>query len=112
MKNIKAENTLSKGCIVLVGDDHTKRLNWNLGKTLKLYPKQRREDGNKGSHLTINIDPELSNTRGRQLLRCSPAPVFLMVELYWSSELRKVDSSRQKPFRNSPVSVLLIVKLK
>ncbi|GFV00883.1 integrase catalytic domain-containing protein [Trichonephila clavipes] len=27
-----------EGDIVLVGDDHTKRLNWNLGKILKLYP--------------------------------------------------------------------------
>ncbi|GFV86996.1 hypothetical protein TNCV_762061, partial [Trichonephila clavipes] len=37
-RNIKGENTLSEGDIVLVGDDHTKRLNWNLGKILKLYP--------------------------------------------------------------------------
>ncbi|GFU69166.1 integrase catalytic domain-containing protein [Trichonephila clavipes] len=48
-RNIKGENTLSEGDIVcvLVGDDHTKRLNWNL-------------DANEGSHLPINIDPELS----------------------------------------------------
>ncbi|GFV14045.1 DUF5641 domain-containing protein [Trichonephila clavipes] len=37
-RNIKGENTLSEGDIVLVGDGHTKRLNWNLGKILKLYP--------------------------------------------------------------------------
>ncbi|GFS68954.1 integrase catalytic domain-containing protein [Trichonephila clavipes] len=37
-RNIKGENTLSEGDIVLVGDDHTKRLNWNLGKILKVYP--------------------------------------------------------------------------
>ncbi|GFV47976.1 DUF5641 domain-containing protein [Trichonephila clavipes] len=37
-RNIKGENTLSEGDIVLVGDDHTKRLHWNLGKILKLYP--------------------------------------------------------------------------
>ncbi|GFW44307.1 DUF5641 domain-containing protein [Trichonephila clavipes] len=39
-RNIKGENTLSEGDIVcvLVGDDHTKRLNWNLGKILELYP--------------------------------------------------------------------------
>ncbi|GFW94007.1 integrase catalytic domain-containing protein [Trichonephila clavipes] len=37
-RNIKGENILSEGDIVLVGDDHTKRLNWNLGKILKLYP--------------------------------------------------------------------------
>ncbi|GFS59883.1 integrase catalytic domain-containing protein [Trichonephila clavipes] len=36
--NIKEENTLSEGDIVLVGGDHTKRLNWNLGKIRKLYP--------------------------------------------------------------------------
>ncbi|GFW33183.1 uncharacterized protein TNCV_4699991 [Trichonephila clavipes] len=29
-RNIKGENTLSEGDIVLVGDDHTKRLNWNF----------------------------------------------------------------------------------
>ncbi|GFW46954.1 integrase catalytic domain-containing protein [Trichonephila clavipes] len=48
-RNIKVENTLSEGDIVcvLVGDDHTKRLNWNL-------------DANEGSHLPINIDHELS----------------------------------------------------
>ncbi|GFQ70094.1 DUF5641 domain-containing protein, partial [Trichonephila clavata] len=38
IKNIKGEDTLSEGDIVLVGDDHTKRINWNLGKILKLYP--------------------------------------------------------------------------
>ncbi|GFT48661.1 DUF5641 domain-containing protein [Trichonephila clavipes] len=40
-KKYKGENTLSEGdivCVFLVGDDHTKRLNWNLGKILKLYP--------------------------------------------------------------------------
>ncbi|GFX79547.1 integrase catalytic domain-containing protein [Trichonephila clavipes] len=37
-RNIKRESTLSEGDIALVGDDHTKRLNWNLGKILKLYP--------------------------------------------------------------------------
>ncbi|GFY29277.1 DUF5641 domain-containing protein [Trichonephila clavipes] len=48
-RNIKGENTLSEGNIVcvLVGDDHTKRLNWNL-------------DANEGSNLPINIDHELS----------------------------------------------------
>ncbi|GFU84022.1 integrase catalytic domain-containing protein [Trichonephila clavipes] len=48
-RNIKGENTLSEGDIVcfLVGDDHTKRINWNL-------------DANEGSHLPINIDHELS----------------------------------------------------
>ncbi|GFW33187.1 uncharacterized protein TNCV_4700031 [Trichonephila clavipes] len=29
-RNIKGENTLSEGDIVLVGDDHIKRLNWNF----------------------------------------------------------------------------------
>ncbi|GFV26984.1 uncharacterized protein TNCV_937251 [Trichonephila clavipes] len=29
IRNIKGKNTLSEGDIVLVGDDHTKRLNWN-----------------------------------------------------------------------------------
>ncbi|GFU54179.1 DUF5641 domain-containing protein [Trichonephila clavipes] len=29
-RNIKGENTFSEGHIVLVGDDHTKRLNWNF----------------------------------------------------------------------------------
>ncbi|GFT13510.1 uncharacterized protein TNCV_3829971 [Trichonephila clavipes] len=29
-RDIKGENTLSEGDIVLVGDDHTKRLNWNF----------------------------------------------------------------------------------
>ncbi|GFT52662.1 DUF5641 domain-containing protein [Trichonephila clavipes] len=46
-RNIKGGNTLSEGDIVLVGDDHTKRLNWNL-------------DANEGSHLPFNIDHELS----------------------------------------------------
>ncbi|GFW34114.1 uncharacterized protein TNCV_287961 [Trichonephila clavipes] len=83
-KNIKGENTLSEGDIVLVGDDHTKRLNWNLGKILKLYPGKDKKvrvaqvktkfgsflrpvqkivsprDANEGSHLPINIDYELS----------------------------------------------------
>ncbi|GFT92301.1 DUF5641 domain-containing protein [Trichonephila clavipes] len=101
-RNIKGENTLSEGDIVLVGDDHTKRLNWNLGKILKLYPGKDKKvrvaqvktkfgsflrpvqklyllevmeknkssvhptnsplfsDANEGSHLPINIDPELS----------------------------------------------------
>ncbi|GFU74678.1 integrase catalytic domain-containing protein [Trichonephila clavipes] len=49
-RNIKGENTLSERDIVLVGDDHTKRINWNL-------------DANKGSHLPINIDHELSKTQ-------------------------------------------------
>ncbi|GFX87384.1 integrase catalytic domain-containing protein [Trichonephila clavipes] len=38
IRNIKGGNTLSERDIVLVRDDHTKRLKWNLGKTLKLYP--------------------------------------------------------------------------
>ncbi|GFT39868.1 integrase catalytic domain-containing protein [Trichonephila clavipes] len=38
IRNIKVENSLSEGDIVLVGDDHTRRLNRNLGKILKLYP--------------------------------------------------------------------------
>ncbi|GFY16086.1 DUF5641 domain-containing protein [Trichonephila clavipes] len=101
-RNIKGENTLSERDIALVGDDHTKRLNWNLGKILKLYPGKDKEvgvalvktkfgsflrpvrklyllevmeknkssvhpinsplfsDANEGSHLLINIDPELS----------------------------------------------------
>ncbi|GFU89082.1 uncharacterized protein TNCV_2895301 [Trichonephila clavipes] len=103
-RNIKGENTVSEGDIVcvLVGDDHTKRLNWNLGKILKLYPGKDKKvgvaqvktkfgsfrcplrksyllevteknkssvhptnsplfsDANEGSHLPINIDPELS----------------------------------------------------
>ncbi|GFV40736.1 integrase catalytic domain-containing protein [Trichonephila clavipes] len=101
-RNIKGENTLSEGDIVLVGDDYTKRLNWNLGKILKLYPGKDKKvrvaqvktkfgsflrpvrklyllevmeknkssvhptnsplfsDANEGSHLPINIDPELS----------------------------------------------------
>ncbi|GFX87170.1 uncharacterized protein TNCV_2059411 [Trichonephila clavipes] len=101
-RNIKGENTLSEGDIVLVGDDHTKRLNWNLGKILKLCPGKDKKvgvaqvktkfgpflrpvrklyllevteknkssvhptnsplfsDANEGSHLPINIDPELS----------------------------------------------------
>ncbi|GFX80041.1 DUF5641 domain-containing protein [Trichonephila clavipes] len=29
-RNIKGENTLSEEDIVLMGDDHTKRLNWNF----------------------------------------------------------------------------------
>ncbi|GFR21478.1 integrase catalytic domain-containing protein [Trichonephila clavata] len=37
-KNIKAEDTLSEADIILVRDDHTNRINWNLGKILKLYP--------------------------------------------------------------------------
>ncbi|GFW20523.1 DUF5641 domain-containing protein [Trichonephila clavipes] len=99
-RNIKGENTLSEGDIVLVGDDYTKR--WNLGKILKLYPGKDKNvgvaqlktkfgsflrpvrklyllevmeknkssvhptnsplfsDANEGSHLPINIDPELS----------------------------------------------------
>ncbi|GFW08015.1 DUF5641 domain-containing protein [Trichonephila clavipes] len=101
---IKGENTLSEGDImcVLVGDDLTKRLNWNLGKILKLYPGKDKKvgvaqvktkfgsflrpvrklyllevteknkssvhptnsplfsDANEGSHLSINIDHELS----------------------------------------------------
>ncbi|GFX95230.1 integrase catalytic domain-containing protein [Trichonephila clavipes] len=46
-RNIKGENTLSEGDIVcvLVGDDHTKRLNWNLGKILKLYPGKDKKVG-------------------------------------------------------------------
>ncbi|GFV63015.1 integrase catalytic domain-containing protein, partial [Trichonephila clavipes] len=46
-RNIKGENTLSEGDIVyvLVGDDHTKRLNWNLGKILKLYPGKEKKVG-------------------------------------------------------------------
>ncbi|GFX87532.1 DUF5641 domain-containing protein [Trichonephila clavipes] len=63
-RNIKGENTLSEGDIVcvLVGDDHTKRLNWNLGKILKLYPGKAwsSPNANEGSHLPINIDQELS----------------------------------------------------
>ncbi|GFV93592.1 DUF5641 domain-containing protein [Trichonephila clavipes] len=95
-RNIKGKNTLSEGDIVLVGDDHTKRLNWNLGKILTLYPGKDKKvrvaqvktkfgsflrpvrklyllkvmekttnsplfsDANEGSHLPINIDPELS----------------------------------------------------
>ncbi|GFV59408.1 uncharacterized protein TNCV_235641 [Trichonephila clavipes] len=103
-RNIKEENTLSEGDIVcvLVGDDQNKRLNWNLGKILKLYPGKDKKvgvaqvktnfgsflrpvrklyllevmeknkssvhptnsplfsDANEGSHLPINIDPELS----------------------------------------------------
>ncbi|GFS91704.1 integrase catalytic domain-containing protein [Trichonephila clavipes] len=101
-RNIKGENTLSERDIVLVGDDHTKRLNWNLGKIWKLYPGKDEKirvaqvktkfgsflrperklyflemmeknkssvhptnyslfsDANEGSHLPINIDPELS----------------------------------------------------
>ncbi|GFX00045.1 DUF5641 domain-containing protein [Trichonephila clavipes] len=101
-RNIKGENTLSEGDIVLVGDDYTKRLNWNLGKILKLYPGKDKKvrvaqvktkfgsflrpvrklyllevmennkssvhptnsplfsEANEGSHLPINIDPELS----------------------------------------------------
>ncbi|GFT18623.1 DUF5641 domain-containing protein [Trichonephila clavipes] len=101
-RNIKGENTLSEGDIVLVEDDHTKRLYWNLGKILKLYPGKDKKvrvaqvktkydsflrpvrklyllevrkkhkssvrptksplfsDANEGSHLPINIDPQLS----------------------------------------------------
>ncbi|GFX21741.1 integrase catalytic domain-containing protein [Trichonephila clavipes] len=46
-RNIKGENTLSEGDIecVLVGDDHSKRLNWNLGKILKLYPGKDKKVG-------------------------------------------------------------------
>ncbi|GFT44324.1 integrase catalytic domain-containing protein [Trichonephila clavipes] len=106
-RNIKGENTLSEGDIVyvLVGDDHIKRLNWNLGKILKLYPGKDKKvgvaqgktkfasflrpvrklyllevmeknkssvhptnsplfsDANEGSHLPVNIDPELSKTQ-------------------------------------------------
>ncbi|GFX70606.1 integrase catalytic domain-containing protein [Trichonephila clavipes] len=46
-RNIKGENTLSEGDIVcvLVGVDHTKRLNWNLGKILELYPSKDKKVG-------------------------------------------------------------------
>ncbi|GFT92004.1 integrase catalytic domain-containing protein [Trichonephila clavipes] len=131
-RNIKGENTLSEGDIVLVGDDHTKRLNWNLGKILKLYPGKDKKMlmkeviylfsifyGETSGHQLetgslINIDPELSKPqraaplRCRPVLRCSPVPVFLMVELDWSPELRQVDTSRQKPLRCSPVPVFLM----
>ncbi|GFS67792.1 integrase catalytic domain-containing protein [Trichonephila clavipes] len=102
IRNIKGENTLSEGDIVLVGDEHSKRLNWNLDKILKLYPGKDKKvrvaqvktkfgsflrpvqklyllkvmeknkssvhpinsllfsDANEGSHLFININPELS----------------------------------------------------
>ncbi|GFS48702.1 uncharacterized protein TNCV_2707441 [Trichonephila clavipes] len=98
----RGKYTLSEGDFVLVGDDHTKRLNWNLGKILKLYPGKDEKVrvaqvktkfgsllrtvqilyllevmeknkssvhpinsplfsvANEGSHLPINIDPELS----------------------------------------------------
>ncbi|GFV77232.1 integrase catalytic domain-containing protein [Trichonephila clavipes] len=72
-RNIKGENTLSEGDIVLVGDDHTKRLNWNLVQKLYLLEVMEKNkssvhptnsplfsDANEGSHLPINIDPELS----------------------------------------------------
>ncbi|GFW87731.1 uncharacterized protein TNCV_4486961 [Trichonephila clavipes] len=122
-RNIKVENTLSEVNIVLVGDDHTKRLNWNLVQKLYLLEVMEKKkssvhptnsplfsDANEGIHLPINIDPELSNPRGRQPLRCSPVPVFLMVELDWSPELRHVDTSRQKPLRCSRVPEFLMGK--
>ncbi|GFR15054.1 integrase catalytic domain-containing protein [Trichonephila clavata] len=37
IKNIKGEDTLSEGDIVLVGDDHTKRINWNLDTELSKH---------------------------------------------------------------------------
>ncbi|GFR12496.1 DUF1758 domain-containing protein [Trichonephila clavata] len=36
IKNVKGEDTLSEEDIVLVGDDHTKRINWNLGAATPL----------------------------------------------------------------------------
>ncbi|KFM70459.1 hypothetical protein X975_10433, partial [Stegodyphus mimosarum] len=35
---VKRESILKEGEIVLLGNDHTKRLNWNLGHIVKLYP--------------------------------------------------------------------------
>ncbi|GFW40724.1 DUF5641 domain-containing protein [Trichonephila clavipes] len=72
-RNIKGENTLSEGDIVLVGDDPTIRLNWNVERKLYLLEVTEKNkssvhptnsplfsDANEGSHLPINIDHELS----------------------------------------------------
>ncbi|GFT63107.1 integrase catalytic domain-containing protein [Trichonephila clavipes] len=72
-RNIKGEITLSEGDIVLVGDDHTKSVNWNLVRKLYLLEVTEKNkssvhptnsplfsDANEGSHLPINIDHELS----------------------------------------------------
>ncbi|GFW07454.1 integrase catalytic domain-containing protein [Trichonephila clavipes] len=154
-RNIKVENTLSEGDIVcvLVGDDHTKRLNWNLGKMLKLYPSKDKKvgvaqvktkfgsflrpvrklyilevmeknkssvhptnsplfsDDNKGSHLPINIDHELS--KPQRAATSSMQPCSSISNGGAGLELRaerQVDTSRQKHLRCSPVPVFLMGK--
>ncbi|GFR31143.1 integrase catalytic domain-containing protein [Trichonephila clavata] len=178
IKNVKGEDTLSEGDIVLVGDDHTKRINWNLGKILKLYPGKDEKvraaqvktklgtflrpvqklyllevmektksfvhptnsplfsDANEGSHLPINIDPELSKHQGAATPLTQPcssvsnggarlepraetsshqqaetSPMQLCSSVSNSGgELRQVDTSRRRPLRCSPVPVFPMVK--
>ncbi|GFV21516.1 hypothetical protein TNCV_5121031 [Trichonephila clavipes] len=65
-------------------------------------------DANEGSHLPINIHPELSKPQRAATSSMRPVSVFPMVELDWSSELRQVNISRQKLLRCSPVPVFLM----
>ncbi|GFY74345.1 hypothetical protein TNIN_440431 [Trichonephila inaurata madagascariensis] len=50
---------------------------------------------NGGAGLEPRAEDKWFSSRQKPL-RCSPVPVFLMVELDWS-KLRQVDTSRQKP---------------
>ncbi|GFW09361.1 uncharacterized protein TNCV_2066201 [Trichonephila clavipes] len=98
-RNIKGENTLSEGDVcVLVGDDHAKRLNWNL-------------DANEGSHLPINIDHELSKPQRAATSSMQPCSSISNggAGLEPRAE-RQVDTSRQKPLRCSPVPMFLTGK--
>ncbi|GFS99801.1 integrase catalytic domain-containing protein [Trichonephila clavipes] len=147
-RNIKGENTLSEGDIVcvLVGDDHIKRLNWNLGKILELYPGKNKKvgvaqvktkfgsflrpvrklyllevmeknkssvhptnsplfsDDNEGSHLPINIDPELSKPQRAATSSMQPCSSISN----GGAGLEQVGTSRQKPLRCRPVPVFLM----
>ncbi|GFY74346.1 hypothetical protein TNIN_440441 [Trichonephila inaurata madagascariensis] len=104
IRSIKGENTLGGKVVTPRGDGENK-------SSVRPTNSPLFSDAREGSHLSINIDPELSKPQSATTSSMQPCSVFLMVELDWSPELRQVDTSRQKPLRCSPVPVFLMVEL-
>ncbi|GFX98656.1 uncharacterized protein TNCV_1502341 [Trichonephila clavipes] len=100
-RNIKWENILSEGDIVLVGDDHTKRLNWNLGKILKLYPSK---DEKVNVTQRAMVEPGAETPAGRNLFdaalfQCGEAETLELPDILTS------DGELEQPDLDDPVMV-------
>ncbi|GFX36806.1 hypothetical protein TNCV_5036411 [Trichonephila clavipes] len=67
-------------------------------------------DANEGSHLPINIDPELSKPQRAATSSMQPCSSISNGGVGLEPELRQMDTRRQKPLRCRPVPVFLMWK--